>query len=70
MNISDLKKVLDDLEKKYGNIKISTYDEAGYIANAEYVRVFEDDGEFLVFIGEDYIDRHEGYVYEEYIPNR
>ena len=41
MKISDLKKVLNDIEEKYGDIEVTTYDEGGYTIDSEYVRVFE-----------------------------
>lgn len=70
MNISDLKKVLDDIEEKYGDIEVTTYDEGGYTVDSECVRVFENDQKFFVFIGEDCVVRRGVYVYEKYIPSK
>ena len=57
MKISDLKKVLNDIEEKYGDIEVTTYDEGGYTIDSEYVRVFEMNQKFYVSIGDDCIDR-------------
>ena len=68
MRISDLKKALNYIQNKYGDIEVRTYDEGGYTEWAKYVRVFEEYQKFYVFIGEDCTDRHEDYAYEEHIP--
>ena len=69
MNISDLRKALDEIEEKYGDIEVTTYNEGGYTIDSEYIRVFEMNQKFYVFIGEDCIDRHSTYDYEKHIPS-
>lgn len=68
MNISDLRKVLNDIEEKYGDIEIITYSEEGYTVESEYIRVLKRNKKFYVFIGEDCVDRHDLYDYEKHIP--